>query len=374
MSSGDEAGVLCVLAALPRIGRRRLRILLHHHPPADALARLVSGAPLHPMARRAIGATDLARARAAAGRLSVAERSDRCAASAVSVLTHRSEAFPAPLAADPDPPAVLFVRGDLASLDARRVGVIGTRNATAGGLATARELGEALGAADIAVVSGLARGIDAAAHAGTRRADASAVAVVGCGPDTPYPRRNTELWEWVATTGVLISEYPPGTPPDAWRFPQRNRILAALCEVLVVVESRERGGSLITAREALERGVDVMAVPGSPRSRASSGTNQLLVDGAAPLTSVADVLAVLGLDHRRQSATAFDPRPLPGPTEATVLDACRELGPATLDAIVEATGLALSDTALAAARLERTGWLWEASGWFEVAGSRLEPR
>ncbi len=226
----------------------------------------------------------------------------------------------------------------------------------------------------MAVVSGLARGIDAAAHEGARRRGGAAVAVVGCGPDVPYPRRNAELWEWVPSDGFLLSEYRPGTTPDAWRFPRRNRILAALCEVLIVVESRERGGSLITVREALDRSVEVMAVPGSPRCRAAQGTNQLLVEGAAPLTSVDDVFAMLGLDHRRQHVDDVDPRPRPVGDQATVLEVCGREGPCTLDAIVAESGMSLSDAALAAARLEHGGWLLEAGGWFEVAGSRLEPR
>ena len=135
------------------------------------------------------------------------------------------------------------------------------------------------------MVSGLAKGIDGAAHRGVMRVDGTrAVAVVANGPDSPYPRQHRELWHDVATSGLLISEWPPGTEPEKFRFPMRNRIIAALSEVLVVVESRERGGSLTTAREALERGVDVMAVPGSVNNRAAAGTNQLIRDGASPVT------------------------------------------------------------------------------------------
>ena len=143
----------------------------------------------------------------------------------------------------------------------------------------------------------------------------------------------------------------------------RNRIIAGLSEVLVVVESRERGGSLITAQAALERDVDVMAVPGSPRSRASAGTNLLLRDGAAPVTSVDDVLVALGLDTRR-AGHAFDPRPQPRGVEAEVLAACR-VDPCTLDDIVAALALPVTDAAMALARLERSGWLRECGGWFE---------
>jgi DNA processing protein len=269
----------------------------------------------------------------------------------------------------------LFVRGDLDVLADRRVGIVGTRHASAAGRATAAELGAALSAASVAVVSGLARGIDAAAHRGIRAdpGPGRPVAVVGCGPDVHYPKPNADLWEWVAEAGLLISEWPPGVPPDAWRFPQRNRILAALSEIVVVVESRERGGSLITARAAADRGIEVMAVPGSPRSRASAGTNQLLVDGVAPLTCVDDVLVALGLDHRRQGTLPFDPRRPPDELQRRVLEAC-EREPSNLDMIVAATGLSITDAALGAARLERSGWLAEAGGWFEPVGSRLSDR
>ena len=266
----------------------------------------------------------------------------------------------------------MFVRGDLDALGDRRVGIVGTRHATAAGRATASELGSALASESIAVISGLARGIDAAAHRGVRSSGGPgrAVAVVGSGPDVHYPKLNADLWEWVATAGLLVSEWPPGVRPDAWRFPQRNRIIAALSEVLVVVESRERGGSLITARAAADRGIDVMAVPGSPRSRASFGTNQLLVDGVAPVTSAHDVLTALGLDHRRQGSVPFDPRVQPDEMQQLILDACLEQ-PSNLDMIVSATGLSITDAALGAARLERSGWLVEAGGWFEPVGSRL---
>jgi DNA processing protein len=269
---------------------------------------------------------------------------------------------------------VLFVRGDLAALAQRRVGVVGTRNATPSGLATARELGAALSQAGVAIVSGLALGIDGAAHEGVRRSDGVGrpIAVVGSGPDVVYPRRHRDLWNWVATDGVVISEWPPGTQPEAFRFPERNRIIAALSEVLVVVESRARGGSLITVREAADRGVEVMAVPGSTRSPASAGTNVLLREGAAPVLSAADVLIALGLDHRRCGDQPPDPRPRPRGHEALVLSAC-ELEPSTVDTLASATGLTLADAALAAARLEHAGWLVEAGGWFETAASKLQP-
>lgn len=365
---------LAALAGLPSIGPKRLQMLLAHHEPGDALDRLASGAALDPMFVRATPGDLLDRLRAQAALASPEQVLAACERAGITVLGRSDPRYPAQLAVDPDAPEVLFVRGDPAAVDARRVGLIGTRHATASGRATASELGQALAEAGVAVVSGLARGIDAAAHRGVRSAvgPGRPIAVVGSGPDVHYPKPNAELWEWVAESGLLMSEWPPGTPPDGWRFPQRNRIIAALCEVLVVVESRRRGGSLITARAAADRSVEVMAVPGSPRSQASEGTNQLLVDGAAPVTSVDDVMTMLGLDHRRQAELPFDPRPLPDALQSKVLGVC-ELRPSTIAMIADDVEASLCDIALAAARLERDGWLLEAGGWFEAAGSRLSP-
>ena len=132
----------------------------------------------------------------------------------------------------------------------------------------------------------------------------------------------------------------------------------------MVVESRERGGSLTTAREALERSIEVMAVPGAVQNRAAAGTNQLIRDGATPVTDPSDVLLALGLDHRRAGRTRFDPRPLPRGIEAAVLECCRAEA-STLDHVVAGLGLGIADAAMALARLERSGWVRDAGGWFE---------
>jgi DNA processing protein len=156
-----------------------------------------------------------------------------------------------------------------------------------------------------------------------------------------------------------------GTAPDAFRFPLRNRILAALVEVLVVVESRERGGSLITAREASNRSVEIMAVPGSVHSRASNGTNRLLADGAITANETADILMALGLDSRRAGRSRFDSRPMPRGVHAEVFEACKA-EPRTLDSLMLLTGQQLADTAMTLARLERDGWIRDSGGWFEA--------
>jgi DNA processing protein len=290
----------------------------------------------------------------------------RCAELGVRIILPPDPDFPPQLIDDPRRPAVLFVQGDPSVLDARRVGIVGTRNPTRRGAQTAARFGHELADAGVVVVSGLALGIDGAAHRGVvASGGAPPVAVVANGHDSPYPKRHGDLWRVIAERGAVISEWPPGTPPDAFRFPQRNRILAALSEVVVVIESRERGGSLITAREAAERGIDVFAVPGPIDDRASAGTNALLEVGAAPVTSTESLFVALGLDGRRAGRARFDLRGAPSGLEAAVLQTCRA-GVQSVETISQSHGMSLADAAMTLARLERGGWVAEAGGWFEA--------
>jgi DNA processing protein len=363
-------GALAALAGFELMTVARLRALLVHHEPDEAYAVAAGAAAAAPPVAAMMSPSVAAAWRASAARRPPDEWAGVCQRLGVAAVSLRDQAFPSQLRLDPQPPAVLFVRGELAVLENRRVGLVGTRNATQGGRDMAYGLGRALAEEGVAVVSGLAKGIDGAAHRGALAVDGGGppIAVVGNGPDQPYPRINAALWEEVCDRGVLLSEWPPGTSPDAFRFPLRNRILAALSEVLVVVESRERGGSLITAQAAMERSIDVMAVPGSVRNRAAAGTNHLLQDGAAPVTGVDDVLVALGLDTRRAGSSTFDPRPLPRGVESEVLAACRA-DPQTLDGIVVNVGLPMHEAAMALAHLERAGWIRESGGWFEAVVS-----
>lgn len=360
-----RVGYLAAVAGLEFATVARLRVLLAHHGPEDAYLVAAGRLQPHPVVEPMLTG-DLRRAWAAsAARRPPEYWAARCAEAGIGAVVASDADFPALLFTDPQPPAVLFHRGDWSTLEARRVGVIGTRNATGPGHQFAARLGRELADAGVSIVSGLAKGIDAAAHRGALGAERGAVVgVVANGLDSPYPRQNAQLWEAVAAGGLLLSEWPPGTEPERFRFPLRNRIIAALSEIVVVVESRERGGSLTTVREALERGIEVMAVPGSVHSRASAGTNQLLRDGAAPVTDPGDVLLALGLDHRRQPGPAFDPRPLPRGIEAVVLDRCRA-DPCTLEHVVSELGLSVTEAAMTLARLERSGWVRESGGWFE---------
>ena len=225
--------------------------------------------------------------------------------------------FPGALAGDPHPPGVLFWTGAIDCLERLCVAIVGTRNATPDGRAVAFEMGRDLAAAGVCVVSGLALGIDGAAHAGALAAvDAGAtgrtVGVAASGVDVPYPKRHTELWRRVAGTGAILSENLPGRPAQAWRFPTRNRIIAGLARMVVVVESHTCGGSLITAEAAIERGVDVRVVPGPVHSPASAGSNQLLYDGPGPVRHARDVLDALGVlqpDRPGRRAAPSSPAP-----------------------------------------------------------------
>lgn len=365
MSPDLRTGALAALAGLDLVTAGRLRVLLTYHEPVEALAVGAGRCPPHPAVEPMLTPELRSAWSASAGRRDPAEWASRCMRVGVGAVTNADADYPDQLRHDPQPPAVLFFRGHWGALDARRVGIVGTRNATGPGCTFAAMLGGQLAAEGVTVVSGLAKGIDGAAHRGVLRSDPNrAVGVVANGLDSPYPRQHRELWDAVADTGLLLSEWPPGTEPEKFRFPQRNRIIAALSEVLVVVESRERGGSLTTAREALERGVDVMAVPGSVNNRAAAGTNQLIRDGAIPVTDVADIMLALGLDHRHAASSGFDPRPLPRGVEAVVLDRCRA-DPCTLDTIVSELGFTITDAAMTLARLERSGWVRESGGWFE---------
>jgi len=181
-----------------------------------------------------------------------------------------------------------------------------------------------------------------------------------------YPGEHRDLWSDVATRGVLLAEVPPGTSPEGYRFPLRNRILAALSELVVVVESRAAGGSLVTVEAAARRGIPVLAVPGSPRNVAAEGTNRLIADGATPVLDVTDVLVALGLSSGRTRRRPGDDRPPPDGDDAVVLALFGDQ-PLDLQRVQAHSGLAIDDSALALARLEAAGWLIRTGGWFERA-------
>ena len=265
--------------------------------------------------------------------------------------------FPSALAAIFDPPAGLFVRGAGRTriLDLPAVAIVGARACSTYGTHVAKMLGRELAAAGLVVVSGLARGVDGAAHRGALEAGGTTLAVLGCGIDRDYPAHHRELAAQIAATGLIVSEYPPGVEPAPWRFPARNRLVAGLAAATIVVEARRRSGALITADLALEEGREVFAVPGEITSALSEGTNDLLRLGATPLRSAEDVLEVFGLPGPEpQTADVGAPAEL-------VLRTLRD-GPASADELARRTQLPAAELGAALVELELAGALSEGEG------------
>ena len=347
------------LAALPLQTHRRLLRLVKAGDPADTYRRILGG-------ERVIGGVEehvWNAWRDAHGLDEIME--ERCDEHGISVVWYGHHSFPTALVDERAQAPVLFVKGNVSLLKRRRVGIIGTRTASMSGIEIARRLGRELSLNRVAVVSGLARGIDINSHRGAMSVDdAAPVGVVGCGLDVVYPPEHAREWSMVAERGLLLSEFPPGVPPETHHFPQRNRILAAASEVLVVVESRTRGGSMITVREAMKRNVTVMAVPGSPNIAVANGTNELIKDGCMPVTGVDDVLTALQLDTSR-TVRHIDTRESPVGVESVVLDTFGN-EPRTVDEIVLASGLGVFDVGVILGRLEAKGWVAHSNGWWEA--------
>ena len=208
-------------------------------------------------------------------------------------LTRGDVRFPTALAAIHDPPQTLWIRGDVAVLRAPAVAIVGSRAASPYALEVARRLGADLARRNVTVVSGMARGVDSAAHRGALEADGITIAVFGCGVDVIYPPEHRELAKRIAERGALVSEFPPGTPPLRNNFPQRNRIISGLSLAVVIVEAAEGSGSLITADFALEQGRAVLAVPGNVLGGRNYGAHALLRDGAKLVECADDILEEL---------------------------------------------------------------------------------
>ncbi len=281
----DTTTALLRLAACP--GSQGARRLLEQAPPAAALAA-------GPSLWRACGLTPLQLARLQRPDADAIERGQHwLEAPGRRLLGWHDPDYPPLLRQGSNPPPVLFVDGDPALLWRPAVAVVGSRSPSPGGVEIARELARVLARAGLVVASGMAAGIDAAAHQAALDAGGGSVAVLGTGPDVPYPRRNTSLHGRLCREGAVASEHPPGTGPRSSHFPSRNRILAALCVGTVVVEAARRSGALITARLAGECGREVMAFPGSVRNPVARGCHRLIRDGAALVEEPGEVLELV---------------------------------------------------------------------------------
>ncbi|MBN1589013.1 MAG: DNA-processing protein DprA [Pirellulales bacterium] len=266
-----------------------------------------------------------------------------CRRHGIEIITERDARYPRLLGQIHDPPSVLFARGELLPRDAMAMAIVGTRHATRYGLQQAEKLAAGLARAGLTVTSGLARGIDAAAHRGALSAGGRTIAVLGSGLLRMFPPEHEELAAAVAQSGAVLSELPPEFEPLGGNFPQRNRIISGLSLGVIVVEAPERSGALITARLANEQGRDVFAVPGRIDSRPSRGCHRLLRDGATLVESVDDVLGQLG--PLFEAAPQEDGTELHHPAELTLNDVERKIldaidsEPTAVDHLVSATGL-----------------------------------
>jgi DNA processing protein len=277
-------------------------------------------------------------------------------------LFHDSPDYPPLLAATEGAPPVVTVRGDGALAARPCVAIVGARNASAGAVKLARTFAPALAEAGLVVVSGLARGIDGAAHRGAIAGGAT-IGVIASGIDLAYPPEHAELHEEIAERGLLIAEQPPGTEPLARHFPSRNRIIAGIAAGTLVVEAAPKSGSLITARLAGDFGREVMAVPGSPLDSRAHGCNQLIRDGAVLVQSPEDVIELLsGFDGPQQTRLRAPTAawPEPGPAEAERPAELADLlttAPVAIDELIRQSGESASAVHLALLELELVGQL-----------------
>lgn len=282
------------------------------------------------------------------------ERSDEIGAA---VVPFNAPSYPRAVLDLGDPPPVLFLRGRADLLDGPAAALVGSRRTTGYGRRVAARLAGALARSGAVVVSGMALGVDGEAHRGALEAGGPTVAVLGSGPDVAHPRSHARLFRSILETGLVVSEFAPGTPPLAHHFPRRNRIMAALARVVVVIEAAVRSGALITARHALDLGRDVLAVPGPIDAPTSAGANELIRDGAHPALGAEEILRALGLPLVSEEAAG----PALG-TDAAMLWEVLSPAPADVDALARRTGLPARRALVALSTLEIEGWVVQSPG------------
>lgn len=351
------------LKSVPQVGNVTFRRLLSHFGSPE---RVLSATAGELAAVRGVTAAASAQVLAHDWR-PFAEREKRLLeASAARVVTILDEEYPKVLMEIPDPPPFLYVVGSLKSSETA-IGVVGSRRASSYGLMTTEKLARELAAAGVTVISGMARGVDSAAHRGALKAGGRSVGILGCGIDVRYPPENGKLFDEMAEQGALVSELPLGTQPLAENFPRRNRIIAGLSCGILVVEAAEKSGSLITADCALEYGREVFAIPGNINSYGSRGTNRLIKQGAKLVEQVEDILeefpAVTGKPGEcRPPSFSFDP------TEAD-LYALIAPAPLHIDEIIVKSALTVGEVSAILLRLELKGAVTQLPGkFFSVAG------
>ena len=282
----------------------------------------------------------------------------RLARKGIDLITIEEKTYPARLRTLPDAPYGLFVKGRLPREERKTVGIVGARMCSEYGREIAGRLGEVLAGQGLEIISGMAKGIDSAGHYGALRGMGDTYAVLGCGTDICYPAGNRMLYEKIVKNGGILSEYPPGTQPLPRNFPLRNRIISGLSDVLVVVEAKEKSGSLITADAALEQGREVYAVPGRLGDGLSQGCNRLIKQGAGILLSPEDFLKDLGIwENKKVSHEKISKNLLE--KEEMLLYSVLDLQPKNINEIINATGFETSECIRLLAGMEEKGYIRE---------------
>ncbi|WP_417512885.1 DNA-processing protein DprA [Marinobacter sp.] len=370
------------LTCLPRFGRARRRAMLATIPDlTDLLTRnpaTLRAQGLHAETIAAILAWQQQNETDSSVK-TVRQTLLACERHGIGIVNWQHSDYPEALRHIHDAPLVLYTRGDTRLLSHEQIGIIGSRNATPAGLDHARRFAAELSNRNLLVTSGLALGVDGAAHAGALDAGYATIAVIGCGLDRIYPNQHRRLGERVIGTGLMVSEYPPGTPARAAHFPQRNRIISGLSRGILVVEAGLKSGSLITARMALEQGREVFAIPGSIHSPVARGCHYLIKQGARLVDTVDDILEELGASWSLPAGRALpdqsatQPRseslatgPL-GALDSREIAVFEALGydPQSTDALCSATGLPADQLVQSLLLLELEGLVSSAPGGFQ---------
>jgi DNA processing protein len=296
---------------------------------------------------------------------------DRIEKLGINILTWDDDVYPRRLKEIDQPPPVLYSRGSVQLEDDWSVAIVGTRRVSPYGRQVAEEVASFLASNHVTVVSGLARGVDTAAHESALKSGGRTLAVLGCGVDRVYPEENKRLADRMVTSGALISDYSPGTPPDSANFPPRNRIISGLSLAVIVIEAGETSGALITASFAANQGRDVFAVPGGIHAPQSKGTNMLIQQGARPLLRVEEVMEVLNLqmiDEKRQARKVL-------PMDETEASLIKVLGPEPvhIDEIQLASGLPIEKVSATLAMMELKGMVRQLGGLNYVTVREVPP-
>ncbi len=284
----------------------------------------------------------------------------RISAEGIQVYTWADAEYPIRLKNIPHPPPVLYVRGEILADDHWTVAIVGTRRVTSYGRQVTEQVATYLARQGVTVISGLARGVDGIAHHTALLQGGRTLAVLGSGVDQIYPPEHRQLAEKIMQHGAIISDYPPGTPPDAVNFPPRNRLISGLSAAVVVIEAGETSGALITATFAAEQGKDVFAVPGGIYSPQSKGTNRLIQQGATPLLDVRDILEQLDIRHVDQYKQAS--LMLPADEVESALLKILQLEPMQIDEIKAQSGLAVEKISAGLTMLELKGLVRQVNG------------